>query len=272
MLTLVPTPIGNLGDITFRALEALKECEVLLCEDTRVAKKLLTLLSDRYSLDFGQKRFVALHEHNQKEFLGRIDPSFFDRAIVYMSDAGMPGISDPGAMLVRYAQERGIEYDVLPGPSAAITAYAASGFLETDFCFFGFLPPKEQARLQTLGQILAHSSNTIFYEAPHRLLKTLQAIVQLDPKRILFLAKELTKVHQKYYKGEAQELLERLQKEPIKGEWVVVVRKGEGRKASVELGIEELMGLPLPKKELAKLLSKADGRPVKEWYELLTKD
>ncbi len=272
MLTLVPTPIGNLGDITFRALEALKECQVVLCEDTRVAKKLLLLLSDRYSLDFGQKRFMAVHEHNQKEFLERIDPSFFDQAVVYMSDAGMPGISDPGAMLVRYAQERGIEYDVLPGPSAAITAYAASGFLETEFCFFGFLPPKEQARLQALQQILGHPSNTIFYEAPHRLLKTLGAIAQLDPERTIFLAKELTKVHQKFYKGEAGELLKQLQKEPVKGEWVVVVEKGRVSKGSVELGIDELMELPLPKKELAKLLSKADGRSIKEWYALLTKD
>ncbi len=245
---------------------------MVLCEDTRVAKKLLTLLSDRYSLDFGQKRFIAVHEHNQKEFLERTDPSFFDRAVVYMSDAGMPGISDPGAMLVRYAQERGIEYDVLPGPSAAVTAYAASGFLETDFCFWGFLPPKEQARLEALQQILAHRSHTIFYEAPHRLLKTLQAITQLDPKRILFLAKELTKVHQKFYKGEAGQLLVQLKHESIKGEWVVVVQKGAASKTSIELSIEELMGLPLPKKELAKLLSKADGRPVKEWYTLLTKN
>ena len=272
MLILVPTPIGNLGDITFRALEALKECQVVLCEDTRVAKKLLLLLSDRYSIDFGQKRFIAVHEHNQKAFLDKINPSFFDRVVVYMSDAGMPGISDPGAMLVRYAQEKGIEYEVLPGPSAAITAYAASGFLETQFCFYGFLPSKEQARAQALQEILARPSPTILYEAPHRLLKSLETIVRLDPKRTLFLAKELTKVHQKFYKGQAKELLEQLRDEPIKGEWVVVVAKGQTSKTSVELGIEELMSLPLPKKELAKLLSKADGRPVKEWYELLTKD
>lgn len=272
MLTLVPTPIGNLEDITFRALEALKECEVVLCEDTRVAKKLLGLLSKHYCIDFGQKRFIAVHEHNQKRFLDKVDPSFFNKAVVYMSDAGMPGISDPGAMLVRYAQEHGIEYDVLPGPSAAITAYAASGFLETDFCFYGFLPSKEQGRFQALEQILDHTSPTIFYESPHRLIKTLEAIARLAPRRTLFLAKELTKVHQKFFKGQAKELFEKLRSEGIKGEWVVVVEKSQTSKASLELGINELLELPLPKKELAKLLSRADGRPVKEWYALLTKN
>ncbi len=265
MLTLVPTPIGNLGDITFRALEALKKCRILLCEDTRVTKKLLQLLTQRYQIDFGQKRYFALHEHNQKEFLESLSPSFFDDDVVYVSDAGMPGISDPGAMLVRYAQEQNIAYEVLPGPSAAITAYAASGFFDPKFCFYGFLPPKEQARLEALKEIFAQPSNAIVYEAPHRLLKLLQAIVSLDENKELFLAKELTKMHQRYYKGPAHEILDRLKSENIKGEWVVVIEGGENED-KIELGREDILRMSLPKKEKAKLLSRLDGRSVKEWY------
>jgi len=271
LLTLLPTPIGNLEDITFRALRALEDASVVLCEDTRVAKRLLQLLSQRFSIDFGPKRFISLHEHNQQAFIAKLTPSFFDQDVVYMSDAGMPGISDPGARLVAYAQEQGVRYTVLPGPSAFVTAYVASGFGSREFRFGGFLPHKGRERTEKLHELLRSPVDTILYEAPHRLLRLLEQITDIDPARELFLAKELTKLHESYYKGSAKSLLEQLQHQSIKGEWVVVIRGAQDERTRICFDQQELMALPLPKKELAKLLAKVSERSAKEWYELLTK-
>ena len=230
------------------------------------------LLAQKYRLDFEKKRFIALHEHNQKEFLHSITPDFFNQDVVYLSDAGMPAISDPGALLVQYAQLHNISYTVLPGPSAAITAYAASGMSETKFCFFGFLPHKGEERQKALQNVLEQESNVILYEAPHRLLKLLQGIAAIDPERELFLAKELTKKYERYYWGKAQELLEQLQKESIKGEWVVVVKKSTSSATYLTLSVDDIVQLALPKKEKAKLLAKITKKSVKEWYNKLTEE
>jgi len=242
---------------------------VILCEDTRVAKRLLALLAQRFEMEFGPKEFFSLHEHNQRIFFQKITPDLFTKSVVYMSDAGMPGISDPGSELVRYAQEHGIAYTVLPGPTAFATAYVASGFGNKEFCFFGFLPHKGKERSQKLEEILALGSDAILYEAPHRLLKLLEQIVQIDPDRELFLAKELTKIYERYFKGSAKELLDLFQKEPIKGEWVVVIRGIKRAEESITLTQEQIMELTLPKKEKAKLLARLGTRSAKEWYGLL---
>ena len=271
MLYLVPTPIGNLQDITFRALEALKSADAVLCEDTRVARKLLSLLANTFGVTFSPKEFIALHEHNQSTLLSKLSPDFFNQNVVYMSDAGMPAISDPGAALVRYAQKMGIEYEVLPGPSALTTAYAASGFHDTKFCFFGFLPHKGKQRQEQLQKALQSESNVVLYESPHRLLKLLQEIAAQDPDRELFLAKELSKMHQKYYLGSAKELAVKLQNESIKGEWVVIIRKSTQKTSILTLPLEELLELDLPKKAKAKLLAKISDKTAKEWYEYLNR-
>ena len=140
MLTLVPTPIGNLSDISKRAIEALNEADIVFCEDTRVTKKLLSLLQ----IDLN-KTFIAMHSHNENEIISKIDVSIFDKNVVYVSDAGMPGISDPGSKLIQFAQENNIKYDVIPGANALLTAFVASGF-EGEFTFFGFLPHKGKDR------------------------------------------------------------------------------------------------------------------------------
>ena len=270
MLTLLPTPLGNLEDITFRALKALQKAKVLVCEDTRVAKQLLTLLSKRFQVSFEIKEFYSLHSHNQKQFFSSIHPSFFEQNVVYMSDAGMPGISDPGSELVRYAQEHNISYTVLPGPSAAITAFAASGF-EGAFGFYGFLPHKGEVRKKQLQQILDIPLHIILYEAPHRLLKLLEELTHLVPERTIFLAKELTKMYEHYYKASATILFNQLQKEAIRGEWVVVIEKMNEKRKSAKLclGVEEIMALSLAKKEKAKLLAQISNKSVKEWYSIL---
>ena len=269
MLQLVPTPIGNIADMTLRAMSALGEADVLLCEDTRVTKQLLHILKKRYNLQTKeQQRFIALHSHNEEQFLKEITPDFFTKNIVYVSDAGMPGISDPGMKLVKYAQRHGIEYDVLPGANAVLTAFAASGFDTTQFLFFGFLPHKGKERTAALETALGSGYVTILYESPHRLRKLLEEIQAKDPNRELFAAKELTKRHQHYYRGTAVEVLSQIG-ENIKGEWVVILQKRSDSQNATTLSYEEAVSLDLPKKQKAKLLAKITGKSVKECYNSL---
>ncbi len=267
MLTLVPTPIGNIADISLRAMDALVKADVLLCEDTRVTKKLLHLLKERYGKEAEKEQlFISVHSHSEHRFLEKTDPIFFEQNVVYASDAGMPGVSDPGQMLVRYCIDHGIEYDVLPGANAVLTAFAASGFVETQMLFFGFLPHKGSDRSSALTRALFNGFTTVLYESPHRLEKLLSEIAAAAPGRRLFAAKELTKLHQRYLHGTASELLEAL-KGNTKGEWVVVIEAGETRDAS--LSEQEILALDLPKKAAAKLIAKLTGETPKSCYQRL---
>ncbi len=270
MLTLLPTPIGNIEDITLRTLETLKSCELILCEDTRVTKQLLHILQQRYNLVLPKVEIVSFHEHNGKERLSQIGQKLQDLRVVYMSDAGMPVISDPGQLLVEYCQNMGIEYDVLPGASAAPLIYAASGFKSGKFYFYGFLPNKGKERKEELAKILNSGIDTILYEAPHRIVKLIEEIAQIDESRALFVGKELTKKHQKYYKLSAKEMLERLKVDSTKGEWALVVEGKESSSASLDIG--EIINLDIPPKPKAKLLAKLTGKSVKECYESLRKN
>ncbi len=266
MLILVPTPIGNIGDISLRAMETLSQADVLLCEDTRITKKLVRLLQERYALETKQTEYHSLHSHNEQHFIATLTPGFFDRNVVYVSDAGMPGISDPGQLLVRYCIENDIPYDVLPGANAALTAFVASGFVGTQMLFFGFLPHKGSDRAAALQQALYNGYTTVLYEAPHRLAKLLHELVEEAPQRRIFLAKELTKKFQRYLHGTAAEVAEALG-EGIKGEWVVVIEAGPSRQSS--LSEREVLAMDLPKKAAAKLIAKITGEHPKACYQRL---
>lgn len=267
MLTLVPTPIGNIEDISLRAMDALLQADILLCEDTRVTKKLLHILKERYDkVTEKEQQFISVHSHSEHRFLEKIEPGFFQRNVVYASDAGMPGVSDPGQMLVRYCMDHGIAYDVLPGANAVLTAFAASGFVQTQMLFFGFLPHKGGDRSRALLQALYNGYTTVLYESPHRLEKLFKEIAAEAPERRVFAAKELTKMHQKYFHGTATELLKSIG-ENIKGEWVVVMEAGEARTAS--LGEQDILALDLPKKAAAKLIAKITGEHPKACYQRL---
>jgi 16S rRNA (cytidine1402-2'-O)-methyltransferase len=271
MLTLLPTPIGNIEDITLRALRVLEEADILLCEDTRVARKLLHLLSERHGLTHRIERFISIHSHNEAETIRSFSPEMFEKSVVYMSDAGMPCISDPGALLVAWCQERGIEYTVLPGPSAFTTAYAASGFSDPRFLFYGFLPHKGKAREEALHTVLAERFPVVLYEAPHRLEKLLDELARHAPERTVFAAKELSKRHERFFKGNASELKAAITGSLLKGEWVVVIEAAPERGGIPGMSIAEIEALRLPPKQKAKLLSKATGRSVKTCYEELVK-
>ncbi|EQB39576.1 16S rRNA methyltransferase [Sulfurimonas hongkongensis] len=270
MLSLVPTPIGNISDISLRAIEALREADILLCEDTRVTKKLIHILKERYNTSFKEdQRFISLHSHNEKSFIEKLDISFFDKEVVYVSDAGMPGISDPGQALVKYAQENGIEYDVLPGASALLTAFVASGFVETRLLFWGFLPHKGSDRVASLNAALFSGFTTVLYESPHRLKKLLLEVAKEQPKRELFLAKEISKKYQTYFSGTALELLDEIN-DNFRGEWVVVISQSERQNYSA-ISENDILELDLPKKVQAKLICKITQENTKSCYERLLK-
>ncbi len=270
MLSFVPTPIGNIGDISLRALELLAKADILLCEDTRVTKKLLHILQERY--DFFKPNpsqdFYSVHSHNERQFLQQHTKEFFcEHEVVYISDAGMPGISDPGATLIQYAQQEGIAYDVLPGANAVLTAYVASGFDDAKMFFYGFLDHKGSSREAQLQEVLFSGYTSVVYESPHRLEKLLKELHASVPTRKLFLAKELTKRYQCYFKGTAQEILTTLDGN-FKGEWVVVI-EADVRHNSSAISQEDILALDLPKKQQAKLISKITGEKPKEVYNRL---
>jgi len=266
MLTLVPTPIGNIADISLRSIEAFANADVILCEDTRVTKKLIMLLGERYGLHVKEPRFISVHSHNEKDFILKLEPSFFNQNVIYVSDAGMPGISDPAQELVRYCIENFIEYDVLPGANAVLSAFVASGFVTTKMLFYGFLPHKGGERSSALQEALFNGYTTVLYESPHRLIKLLDALHVNVPNRKIFLAKEISKRYQTFYRGVAQELIEKLQR-GVKGEWVVVIEAGEIYRSSISEA--DILAFELPKKVSSKLIAKITGENPKACYNRL---
>ena len=264
MITFIPTPIGNPQDITIRAMKLFEKATLFLCEDTRQTKRLLRLLEERFSMTYPEADFYSFNEHNGQERLDEFGETFADREVVYVSDAGMPVISDPGQLLVAYCQKNVLKYDVLPGASAVTTAYAASGFEEGKFLFYAFLPHKGKERASALAGAMNNGYNTVLYESPHRLEKLLDEVEALDANRELFLAKEISKKYQNYYRGTVTELNKQLKKLTIRGEWVVVIKaKVETEKS---LSFTEVLQLDLAPKPKAKLLASLSDKSVKEWY------
>jgi 16S rRNA (cytidine1402-2'-O)-methyltransferase len=219
MLYIVPTPIGHLGDITHRALEVLSQVDIILAEDTRVTKRLLT----RYEIQTPLKAYHAHNEHQTTEDI--IQRLQHGETIALVSDAGMPGISDPGFMLVRACREAEQDITVLPGPTAFVNALVGSGFPCDRFFFEGFLPHKKGR--QTRWKFLATFPHTIIlYESPYRLLKCLDEInTFIGSERKMCVARELTKMFEQFHFGTAPELLEWFGRHPekVKGEMVVII-------------------------------------------------
>jgi len=269
MITFVPTPIGNPQDITIRAIRIFEKATLFLCEDTRQTKKLLKLLEERFEMTNPTAYFYSFNEHNGQDRLDEFGAMLKEKEVVYVSDAGMPVISDPGQLLVDYAQKHDITYDVLPGASAVTTAYAASGFEEGKFLFYAFLPHKGKERSRALGEAMGNGYNTVLYESPHRLEKLLEEVLLLDENRELFLAKEISKKYQRYYRGTAKELEIIFKNITIRGEWVVVIKAKEEEEKS--LSFTEALQLDMPPKIKAKLLSVLSDKSVKEWYNELIK-
>jgi 16S rRNA (cytidine1402-2'-O)-methyltransferase len=216
MLTLVPTPIGNLGDITLRALETLKDADMIACEDTRHSLNLLR----HFSIE---KPLISYHEHNEARRTAElIEQLAAGKKIALITDAGMPGISDPGHRLLRACQLRGVPYTVLPGASALLTGLIGSGFDAGQFFYGGFLPVKSGGRERDLKLAADREQTTVFFESPHRLVKTLAAAVPLFGDRLICVARELTKTYEEFRRGTAAVLLQHFTERPPKGEIVIV--------------------------------------------------
>ena len=217
MLYVVATPIGNLNDITLRALEVLKSVDVIAAEDTRHSGNLLRHFEIR-------KPLVSYHEHNEamrsQELVERLEAG---ENVALITDAGMPGLSDPGARLIRKCIERDLPYTIVPGVSAILTALVGSGLTADAFCFRGFLPVKSGQRERELGAAAERSETTIFFESPYRILKTLAVCAELMPNRQLCVARELTKKFEEFRRGTAAELLAHYEAHPAKGEITLVI-------------------------------------------------
>ncbi len=270
MITFIPTPIGNPQDITIRAMKIFETTDIFLCEDTRVTKKLLQILKERFGMQCPDAEFYSFNEHNGTQRLSQLSDKLKESSVVFVSDAGMPVVSDPGQLLVAYCQENDLPYDVLPGASAVTTIYAASGFESGKFLFYGFLPHKGKDRDIALDNILSSMYDVVLYESPHRLKKLLSKIDEKDPMREIFAAKELTKKYQKYYKGTAAYILSKLNDTVIKGEWSLVIRRIAREPFS--LSMDQILNMDIPPKIKSKLLSAIDGKSVKEWYKELIKN
>lgn len=221
LLYLIATPIGNLGEMTPRALEVLKEMDYIACEDTRNSGSLLK----KFGLD---KNFISCHEHNEEEASTKIISMLKEgKKIAYMSDAGYPTVSDPGERLTKRCIEAGIKVSVVNGPSAAICGLVGSGLEAGHFYFYGFLPSKPSARRKELESLKAREDTIVFYEAPHRIgdtLKDMSSILGGDRKAVL--ARELTKQHEEYIRGTLGEIAE-LDESTLIGEMVIVVEKAK---------------------------------------------
>jgi 16S rRNA (cytidine1402-2'-O)-methyltransferase len=218
-LVVCPTPIGNLEDVTLRVLSALREADVVACEDTRRTRVLL----DRYGV---KARLVSYHEHNERARSAELVERMRSGAVVALvSDAGMPLVSDPGYLLVRASVAAGLPVEVLPGPSAAITALVASGLPADEWHFHGFLPRKKGELREVLsgGSASGSASTLVAFESPRRLPATLALLAELDSEREVAVARELTKVHEEIVRGTAAELAARYADAPPKGEIVLVV-------------------------------------------------
>lgn len=217
MLYLVATPIGNLGDITKRALEVLASVDIIAAEDTRHSGNLLRHFAIK-------TRMVSCHAHNEARRTAELVLELkAGRSVALISDAGLPSISDPGYRLVRACIAEGVPYTVIPGPSAVLTALVGSGFDTTRFFFGGFLPVKSGGREREINAAGAREETTIVFESPHRLLKTLDACSRLIPERQICVARELTKQFEEYRRGIAADLLVHYTAHPAKGEIALVI-------------------------------------------------
>ena len=217
MLTLIPTPIGNLGDITLRAIESLQNADLIACEDTRHSGNLLRHLKI-------SKPLVSYHEHNEARRTAELLEDLANgKKIALISDAGMPGISDPGHRLLRACIERGLPYTILPGPSAVLTALIGSGFPAEQFFYGGFLPVKSGGRERDLRAAANREVTSVFFESPHRLLKSLAVCAQFFPQQKICVARELSKQFEEYRIGFPPDLLAHYSAKSVKGEIVLLI-------------------------------------------------
>lgn len=267
ILYLVATPIGNLEDITLRAIKVLKEVDLIAAEDTRQTLKLMNHLEI-------SKPLISYHRHNEevrKEIL--IEKLLNGQNVAVVTDAGTPAISDPGEEIVKKAIENEIKIVPIPGACALINALIASGLDTKEFSFYAFLPLNKKLRKNKLEEIKKDGKTVILYEAPHKLMSTLDDILKNLGDRYIVLAKELTKIHESFLRGNVSEILVNLEKNPPKGEYIIlikgekIVEENELNKLSLEEHYEFYKNQGLEKKEIIKKIAKDRNVSKNEIYQ-----
>lgn len=260
-LYIVATPIGNLGDITLRALDVLRRCDGVACEDTRVTGKLLK--------HHGIARPLWRYDdHSEERDRARLIESMRTRAVALVSDAGTPLVSDPGYRLVADARAAGVPVTTLPGACAAIAGLTLSGLPNDRFLFAGFLPAKEKARREALGELGEVAATLVFYETGPRLVKSLEAIAAWDPAREVCVARELTKLYEEARRGRAETLAEHYTSHPPRGEIVLLIGppvEAAPSEADVDGLLGELLAQMSPSKAAAEA-ARRTGRRKSELY------
>jgi len=268
-LYVVATPIGNMKDITLRALDVLKIVDIIACEDTRVTRKLL----GHYGIS--GKKLVSYHEHNEEKMAEKLVELLKEgKNIALVSDAGTPCISDPGYRLVKKAWDSGMVVVPVPGPFAGVAALSASGLPTDRFLFAGFLPQKEKHRKEALEEYINTGYTFILYESPRRVLKTLTLIQELAPNSDVVVAKEITKIHERFFRGKPSELIKVLSKENslLKGEFIIIVHpvvEKEIDRSEIEEEIKELLKKNKKTGEIAKTISRMFSIPKSQVYKMV---
>lgn len=263
-LYIVSTPIGNLEDITFRAVKTLKEVDVIAVEDTRHSLKLLNYygISKPLISYWSEKEKVRSEEILEKLMSGL--------SVALITDSGTPGISDPGAVIIKKAIDKGIKVIPIPGPSALIAALSISGLPTEEFIFVGFLPNKKTQRQKKLKELALQQRTLVFYEAPHRILETLSDLEQIFGDRKLVLTREMTKLHEEVLRGSISEIINTLRNKNIAGEYVLVVEGKKRGSISLEEALNEVKSIMKKgkgRKEAVKIVAEDYGISKKELYE-----
>jgi len=265
-LYIVSTPIGNLEDITFRAIRVLKEADLVAAEDTRHTRHLL----DRYQID---TQLTSYHDHNKEEKAPILVARLLEgKSVALVSDAGTPGISDPGYFLINLAIDQKIPVIPIPGATAAIAALSVSGMPTDRFVFEGFLPAKHLARLKRLRELAEEERTIVFYEAPHKIIRAVEDMIEVFGDRRVVITRELTKIHEETIRGTFSECLKRLHEGSIKGEFTVIVHG-----AATELKMQDIdtaeylknliLHRGLSRKEAVSVAAEELGLPKKEVYQ-----
>ncbi|MEN2985831.1 MAG: 16S rRNA (cytidine(1402)-2'-O)-methyltransferase [Thermodesulfovibrionaceae bacterium] len=268
-LYIVSTPIGNLEDITLRALDTLKKVDYIACEDTEHSLKLLNHYGIKKPLIsyWSQKEKVRAEEIIQKIKSGN--------NVALITDAGTPGISDPGAVVIKRAIEEDIEVIPIPGPSALTAALSISGLPSDEFTFIGFLPVRQSQRRKKLLELSSERRTLVFYEAPHRIIQSLYDMLEVLGDRYVAVAKELTKIYEEVVRGRLKEVLEKLENSKVAGEYVIVLEGASESQTNLDEAVrkvKELIKKGKGRKEAVKIVSELYGISKKELYEKSLKE
>jgi len=267
-LYIVATPIGNLGDISRRAADVLGEVDLIAAEDTRHSRKLMSALGISTEM-------ISYREHNREDaaqkILARIGQG---KNVALITDAGTPGVSDPGHYLVGRCVDESMPVIPIPGPSAVTTLLSASGMEMTRFLFQGFLPPKTGAREETLKELTASGFPFVIYESPNRVLATIDSLARVVGDRQVVLGREMTKLHEEFIRGTADEVARQLEEGKIKGEVAILVEGGELAKRSVDLlpAIKRLRAEGLSASKVAAVLSQITGEERSTIYKMVMEE